>query len=157
MSKLHCHVSKTLGLSSYALGTSTCIRRYSSFCGASPSLAFQRRSPSPVNKISTHTERASRPSSTMSPMSPNALRDAFNPSVFEAVRKLWFQNAADETQLILPPQELSKQWFTSDAAFDKLCLFVPVLFCFPVGKATDAICYLGMRFVNSSASSRAAP
>jgi len=51
----------------------------------------------------------------------DAIRAAFNPAVFEKIRKLWFQNVADDTQLIIPTMELAKQWFTSDAAFDKLC------------------------------------
>ena len=50
-----------------------------------------------------------------------SLRAVFNASVFETVRNLWFQNVTDDTELILPPANLIKQWFTSDAAFDKIC------------------------------------
>ncbi|KAK1758153.1 hypothetical protein QBC47DRAFT_317337 [Echria macrotheca] len=63
--------------------------------------------------------------------SPSAdiLREAFNPAVFDKIRTLWFQNITDPTQLILPTPELAKQWFTSDANFDKLCVetFTPQL------------------------------
>ena len=50
-----------------------------------------------------------------------SLRAAFNPSVFETARKFWFQNVTDDTELILPPANLIKQWLTSDTAFDKIC------------------------------------
>lgn len=53
--------------------------------------------------------------------SATAICAAFNPAVFDKIRKLWFQNVADDTQLIIPTMELAKQWFTSDAAFDKIC------------------------------------
>ena len=35
-----------------------------------------------------------------------SLRAAFNPSVFETVRNLWFQNVTDDTELIIPPSNL---------------------------------------------------
>lgn len=45
----------------------------------------------------------------------------FNPSIFAKVRELWFGNVADDTQLILPPSNLIKQWFASYAEFDEIC------------------------------------
>jgi hypothetical protein len=60
--------------------------------------------------------------------SADSLRAAFNPTVFDKIRTLWFQNVADPTQLILPAPELAKQWFTSDATFDKICSYAPLTF-----------------------------
>lgn len=53
--------------------------------------------------------------------SATEIKDVFNPSVFEKIRMFWFQNAANDEELILPTMDLAKQWFTSDPAFDKLC------------------------------------
>ncbi|KAM7188443.1 Bacterial protein of unknown function (DUF924) domain containing protein [Naviculisporaceae sp. PSN 640] len=50
-----------------------------------------------------------------------SIRATFTPSVFAKVREFWFGTVADDTQLILPPSNLIKQWFTSDAGFDETC------------------------------------
>ncbi|KAK5661219.1 hypothetical protein OQA88_11111 [Cercophora sp. LCS_1] len=49
------------------------------------------------------------------------IKEHFNSSVFDKIRNFWFQNAANDEELILPTMDLAKQWFTSDMAFDKLC------------------------------------
>ncbi|KAK0618817.1 hypothetical protein B0T14DRAFT_536873 [Immersiella caudata] len=46
---------------------------------------------------------------------------AFNPTVYERIRKFWFEKATTDNDLILPPTELVKQWFTSDPEFDGAC------------------------------------
>jgi len=57
----------------------------------------------------------------MASSGPTALQNVFNPSVFERMRKLWFEKTASDSDLILPPMDLAKQWFTSDDAFDNVC------------------------------------
>ncbi|KAK0653180.1 hypothetical protein B0T16DRAFT_407535 [Cercophora newfieldiana] len=67
-------------------------------------------------RLFIHDMASSHPASN-----PTSLQRAFNPAVYERVRKLWFEKAATDNELMLPPMELAKQWFTSDPAFDELC------------------------------------
>lgn len=53
-----------------------------------------------------------------------SIRTAFTPSVFAKIRELWFGNVVNDTQLVIPPANLIKQWFTSDPEFDKICRYV---------------------------------
>lgn len=62
------------------------------------------------------------PMSTM--VSATQIKDVFDSSVFQKIRKLWFQDVANDEELILPTTDLAKQWFTSDPTFDKLCRYV---------------------------------
>jgi uncharacterized protein (DUF924 family) len=56
-----------------------------------------------------------------SPSPPTPLQHAFNPGVYERIRKFWFEKATNDNELILPPLALAKQWFTSDPEFDNVC------------------------------------
>ncbi|KAK4443050.1 hypothetical protein QBC34DRAFT_417648 [Podospora aff. communis PSN243] len=62
-----------------------------------------------------------RPFSMTSPSSRDRLQHAFNPGVYERIREFWFEKAGNDHELILPPMDLAKQWFTSDPDFDKVC------------------------------------